>query len=122
MKGDLTIRLDQDGASMACFYNHLVPRWPEDEAEEGNNSPSRNTMPNTNASCVLKVDAFKLSACLQWQHYSPQQQEWQLPVTSCLLGMVSNEMLVLHILLKPDTAGFITYYLPVHYLRDEDMV
>ena len=121
MKGDLTIRLDQDGASMACFYNSLIPRWPEDEPDEGG-GPSRFITPNSNASCVLKVDAFKLSACLQWQHHNPHQQEWQLPVTSCLLGMVCNEMLVLHILLKPETAGFITYYLPVHYLREEDML
>jgi hypothetical protein len=124
MKGDLTIRLDHDGASMACFYNHLIPRWPEDEPEESNDGSPRTAsrMPDANASCTVKVDAHKLSACLQWQHHSPQQQEWQLPVTSCLLGMVSNEMLVLHILLKPDTVGFFTYYLPVHFLRDEDML
>ena len=33
MKGDLTIRLDQDGASMACFYNHLRPRWQVEQDE-----------------------------------------------------------------------------------------
>jgi HUS1 checkpoint protein len=131
MKGDLTIRLDHDGASMACFYNHLIPRWPEDEVlDESNNhhensdgglaTRNNNTMPDSNASCTVKVDVYKLSACLQWQHHSPQQQQWQLPVTSCLLGMVSNEMLVLHVLLKPDTVGFFTYYLPVHFLRDDD--
>ena len=111
MKGDLTIRLDHDGASMACFYNQLVPRWPEEE-----DGPS---MPDTNTACTVKVDAHKLSACLQWQH---QQQEWILPVTSCLLGMVSNEMLVLHVLLKPEQIGFFTYYLPVHFLREEDLL
>ena len=120
MKGDLTIQLDNNGASMACFYNSLVPRWPEeDHPDEGMMGSS---MP-TNASCTCKVDAYKLSACLQWQHSNAQQQEWQLPVTSCLLGMVSNEMLVLHILLKPERLGFFTYYLPVLFLRDdEDML
>jgi len=121
MKGDLTIRLDHDGASMACFYNGLIPRWPEDELENNDGSISQtNTMPDSSASCTVKVDVYKLSQCLQWQHHSPQQQQWQLPVTSCLLGMVSNEMLVLHVLLKPDTVGFFTYYLPVHFLRDDD--
>ena len=108
MKGDLTIRLDHDGASVACFYNHLVPRWPEDEDDMHNST--------TSSSCVVKVDAHKLSACLQWQ------QQWILPVTSCLLGMVSNEMLVLHVLLKPEQVGFFTYYLPVHFLREEDLM
>ena len=125
MKGDLTIRLDHDGASMACFYNNLVPRWPEDENEnenENEHQSTNNNMPNTKTSCIVKVDAYKLSACLQWQHYSAQQQEWILPVTSCLLGMVSNEMLVLHVLLKPDQVGFFTYYLPVHFLQEEDLV
>jgi hypothetical protein len=42
-------------------------------------------------------------------------------VTSCLLGMVQNEMLVLHVLLSPEQVGFFTYYLPVHFLHDEDM-
>ena len=116
MKGDLTIRLDHDGASMACFYNQLVPRWPEEEA----NDPS--SMPDTRSACVVKVDSHKLSSCLQWQLHTAQQQEWILPVTSCLLGMVSNEMLVLHVLLKPEQIGFFTYYLPVHFLREEDLL
>lgn len=117
MKGDLTIRIDQDGASMACFYNHLIPRWPEEESDDGGIT---RRLPDKTASCTVKVDAYKLSACLQWQHPSAQQQEWQLPVTSCLLGMVSNEMVVLHVLLKPDTVGFFTYYLPVHFLREDE--
>ena len=122
MKGDLIIRLDHDGASMACFYNHLIPRWHEEEEEnrdEGGNAAAR-TIPNANASCIVKVDAQKLSTCLQWQQQSAQQQQWLLPLTSCLLGMVHNEMLVLHVLLLPEHVGFFTYYLPVHFLHDED--
>jgi len=117
MKGDLTIRLDHDGASMACFYNNLIPRWPEEEQE--NNNP-RNIL-DVNASCLVKVDAHKLSTCLQWQQQRAHHQQLHLPVTSCLLGLVSNEMLVLHILLKPDQVGFFTYYLPVHFIHEEDM-
>lgn len=120
MKGDLTIRLDHDCASMACFYNHLVPRWPDEDPDDDNDATTTQRMPDTNASCTVKVDAHKLSTCLQWQQQTPQQQQWQLPVTSCLLGLVANEMLVLHILLKPDRVGFFTYYLPVHFLHDDD--
>lgn len=118
MKGDLTIRLDHDGASMACFYNNLVPRWPDEDREDDAMTTQR--MPDANASCTVKVDAHKLSTCLQWQQQTAHQQQWQLPVTSCLLGLVANEMLVLHILLKPDRVGFFTYYLPVHFLHEEE--
>jgi hypothetical protein len=117
MKGDLTIRIDHDGASMACFYNGLIPRWQDDDDVNENASSSSNTrqMFNANTSCILKVDTNKLSTCLQWQQN-------QLPMTSCLLGMVYNEMLVLHVLLAPEQVGFFTYYLPVHFLQeDEDM-
>lgn len=76
MKGDLTIRVDQEGASLACFYNKLIPRWQD---EDGNDTAP----PNVHASCILKVDAHKLSTCLQWQ-------QSQLPMTSCFLGMVYN--------------------------------
>merc|ERR1712232_638759 len=127
MRGDLIIRLDHDGASMACFYNHLIPRWHEEEegnhGEGGNDNGSYDgarTIPNANASCIVKVDAQKLSTCLQWQQQNSQQQQWLLPLTSCLLGMVQNEMLVLHVLLLPEHVGFFTYYLPVHFLHDED--
>lgn len=109
MNGELTIRLDHDGASMACFYHNLVPRWQEED--EGQDQDLEKN--NVNSSCRLKVDAHKLSTCLQWQQH-------QLPMTSCLLGMVYNEMLVLHILLHPEQVGFFTYYLPVHFLQEED--
>mmetsp|Transcript_54161 Transcript_54161/g.60558 ORF Transcript_54161/g.60558 Transcript_54161/m.60558 type:complete len:337 (+) Transcript_54161:147-1157(+) len=117
MKGDLTIRLDHDGASMACFYNQLIPRWQEEDEE--NVESGTTTVPNANASCIVKVDSHKLSTCLQWQQQTAQQQQWQLPVTSCLLGMVQNEMLVLHVLLMPEQVGFLTYYLPVHFLHED---
>ena len=108
MKGDLSIRIDQDGASVACFYNHLIPRWPQEDEEDLSSSLK-------SSSCILKVDAHKLSTCLQWQ-------QQQLPMTSCLLGMVYNEMLVLHVLLSPAELGFFTYYVPVHFLQEEDLV
>jgi hypothetical protein len=103
MKGDLTVRLDHEGASLACFYNHLNPRW--DDSEEA---------PSVDSSCVLKVDAAKLAQCLQWQ-------QSYLATTSCLLGMVHNEMLVLHVLLHPEQIGFFTYYLPVYFMQEDEL-
>lgn len=120
MKGDLTIRLDQDGASLACFYSHLIPRWQDDDEPGGNGLPST----NPNASCILKVDSNKLATCLQWQPTSAisssSYSSSSFPLTSCLLGMVHNQMLVLHVLLHPEQAGFFTYYLPVHFLQHEE--
>mmetsp|Transcript_23440 Transcript_23440/g.55541 ORF Transcript_23440/g.55541 Transcript_23440/m.55541 type:complete len:380 (-) Transcript_23440:240-1379(-) len=117
MKGELTVRLDNDGASMACFYHNLIPRW-DDEEEENidivvNDDVGGNGRRNPNVVCRLKVDAHRLSTCLQWQQH-------QLPMTSCMLGMVENEMLVLHVLLYPEQMGFFTYYLPVQLLEEED--
>jgi hypothetical protein len=102
MKGDLTVRLNHEGASLACFYSNLVPRWDDDEEA-----------PDPDSHCIIKVDAGKLSTCLQWQ-------QSQLQVSSCLLGMVHNEMLILHILLHPDQIGFFTYYIPVYFMHDDD--
>ena len=115
MKGELTVRLDNDGASMACFYHNLIPRWNDDEEEENvDDSIGRNGgRRDPNVVCRLKVDAYRLSTCLQWQQH-------QLPMTSCMVGMVENEMLVLHILLYPEQMGFFTYYLPVQLLEEED--
>jgi hypothetical protein len=102
MKGDLTVRLNHEGASLSCFYSNLVPRWDDDE-----------DAPDPDSHCIIKVDAGKLSTCLQWQ-------QSQLQVSSCLLGMVHNEMLILHILLHPDQVGFFTYYIPVYFMHDDD--
>lgn len=110
MKGDLTVRLDHDSASLACFYQNLQPRWDEPEDSQESGQPAI----EPESSCILKVDGTKLSQCLQWQ-------QSQLGVASCLMAMVYNEMLVLHVMLQPESFGFFTYYLPVHFLTEEDM-
>ena len=33
--------------------------------------------------------------------------------------MIENEMLVLHVLLNPGDLGFLTYYVPVHYISGD---
>jgi HUS1 checkpoint protein len=115
MNGDLTIRIDQDGASLACFYNHLIPRWSEGQRDDQEGDGRDNKQNSAASSCVLKLDAQNLSTCLQWQQH-------QFPVTSCLLGMVYNEMLVLHVLTCPEQVGFFTYYLPACFLQEEDLI
>ena len=117
MKGNLTIRLDHEGASLACFYHQLVPRWDDDD-DTGNDEDGGMKERDINSHCTLKVDSHKLWTCLQWQ----QPNSASSFVSSCLLGMVENEMLVMHIVLHPPSIGFFTYYIPVHFLReDEDL-
>jgi hypothetical protein len=102
MAGDLTLRIDNDGASIRTFFSKLTPH------SEGTKTH------DDDATCILKVDTKKLSACLQWQATMSKH------VSSARLCMVENEMLVLHVLLKPLQVGFFTYYVPVHFLSSDD--
>jgi HUS1 checkpoint protein len=102
MAGDLTLRVDNDGASIRTFFSKLEPH------NEGTKTKDED------ATAILKVDTKKLSACLQWQATMSRL------VSSALLCMVENEMLVLHVLLSPADVGFFTYYVPVHFLSGDD--
>jgi len=116
MKGDMTVRLENDGVSLACFYHNLQPRWEEEDSSPDDDHDEHTPPPITaDSSCILKVDATKLSHCLQWQ-------QSHLGITNCLIAMVHNEMLVLHVLLDPEQYGFFTYYLPVYCLTEEDLL
>jgi hypothetical protein len=119
MTGELTVSLDSDGASIRTFLSKLHPR-PED------------CKPGVEECCV-KVDTKKLAASLQWQtgsgggghggggnngsHFShSNNNNNHALVSSTLLCLVPNEMLILHAILQPASVGFFTYYVPVHYL------
>lgn len=139
MDGELTLRIDGDGASIRTFYGKLIPRFEdleEDESgddegesdqEEGDQEndgiPSsssarkRRRRSKKTKTCTLKVDSRKLSACLQWQGTMLLGRS----VGSAVLCMVKNEMLCLHCMLNPGTVGFFTYYVPVHYLSPDQM-
>lgn len=115
MAGELTLRIDSDGSSIRTFFSKLLPRFEdtkssqdEDAAAENNNNPAL-------AKCCLKVDTKKLSTCLQWQSTMSKA------VSSALLCMVENEMLVVHVLLNPASVGFFTYYVPVHFLSAAEL-
>ena len=101
MTGELRLRIDNDGASIRTFFSKLLPRFED----------CKSSQPDT--SCVLKVDTKKLSTCLQWQATMSKS------VSSALLCMVENEMLVMHVLLNPPSAGFFTYYCPTHFLSSD---
>jgi HUS1 checkpoint protein len=121
MTGELTLSLDSDGASIRTFLSKLHPR-PED------------CKPGVNECCV-RVDTKKLSACLQWSanssggsggggnggghsNYHSSSSNNAL-VSSTLLCLVQNEMLIVHAILQPASVGFFTYYVPVHYLSED---
>jgi len=98
MNGELTIHMNNEGASIRAFFNQLIPR--KENCKEGTTD------------CSVKVDTKKLTASLSWQ------QQTAL-VSSCLLCLVENEMLVLHMPLHPASVGFFTYYVPVHFLSHD---
>ena len=138
MDGELTLRIDGDGASIRTFYGKLIPRFEdleedggsedEDESDHdndndnddhpsGDNGNKRRRKAKKAKTCTLKVDSRKLSACLQWQGTLLLGRS----VGSAVLCMVKNEMLCLHCMLNPGTVGFFTYYVPVHYLSPDQM-
>jgi len=113
--GDLTVSIDSDGASIRTFYNNLPVRL--EDCKQNRQLGSQPDHPAA-TSCTVKVDTKKLWASLQWQ-----QQPLLGWISSALLCLVENEMLVVHAVLHPPSVGFFTYYVPVHFLpkdiRDE---
>lgn len=90
----------------------------------GSNSQNRQSNPsqhttrssmsnNEPVKCKVKVDTKKMHASLHWQGtLSPRE------VSSAVLCMWENEMLVLDVTLNPEVGRFM-YYVPVHYLSDD---
>ena len=109
MAGELTLRIDGDGASIRTFYGNLIPRFEDCKTTQDQNPPAK---------VIMKVDSKKLNACLQWQN---SMAIGRGAASSAVLCMVENEMLVLHVSLNPGTIGFFTYYVPVHYISSEDI-
>jgi hypothetical protein len=97
-RGELTISLDSDGASIRAFFNNLVAH---DNVSKSNEAR-------------VKVDTKKLCTCLQWQ------QSPQFPVSRAVMCLVENELLLVHVDLHPPSVGLQTYYIPIHYLPKED--
>lgn len=66
--------------------------------------------------CTVKVDSKKLHASLHWQATLGIRD-----VSSAVLCMWENEMLVLDVTLNPEIGRFM-YYIPVHYVSSTDDV
>jgi len=108
MKGDLSLRIDRDGASIRTFFSKLIPRF-----EEWKEST---TADNKFAYCTAKVDSKKFHASLHWQSVMSMNRF----VSSALLCMVKNEILDLHVLLNSTKLGFFTFYTPVYFISNDD--
>lgn len=104
MSGELVLRIDNDAVSIRTFYDKLIPRVDE-ESTQSQVDP---------AHCTLKVDSKKLLASLQWQSSMSKGS-----VTSYIICMIENEMMVVHVVLNPEDVGFFTYYIPVHFLSPD---
>lgn len=115
--GELILSCHNEGASIRTFFGKLIPRLEGCRESESENQGDSNTNTNATTVCRLKVDTKKLVACLQWQ------QSTLLPnISNCLLCFIENEMLVLHVTLNPSQLGFMTYYLPVHFLSPDEIM
>lgn len=108
MKGELVLRVENDSVSIKTFYDKLIPRI-DDQSEKMQSQES--------ARCTLKVDSKKLLASLQWQSAMTRGS-----VSSYIICMIENEMMVVHVVLNPEELGFVTYYIPVHYISHDDMM
>ncbi len=104
MSGELFLRIDNDAVSIRTFYDKLIPRIDEDSAQS-QADPAR---------CTLKIDSKKLLASLQWQSSMAKGS-----VSSYIICMIENEMLVVHVVLNPEDVGFFTYYIPAHFLSPD---
>jgi HUS1 checkpoint protein len=121
-KGELTISAHTDGASIQTYFSKFVPRFDSNANESSSPAPQNASILNKTAR--IKLDTKKLAASLQWQHpQHPSSSSSTNPnhqlVSSALLCLMENEMVVVHVNLYPMNVGFITYYVPVHYLSND---
>jgi HUS1 checkpoint protein len=136
--GELCLFVDGNGASTRVYFNKLVPRFEETKAQQqaqsNNETDDENPEPasrppptsatTTNTACTLKVDSKTLQSCLAWQStlFGGGGGDKLYGVSSAILCMVDQEMLVIHVLFHPRALGFFTYYVPVMYMSPEDEV
>jgi hypothetical protein len=116
MKGLLSLRIDGDGASIRTTFTKLVPIHEDCKSQQDATSqtqpPSQDQQQHAN--CTVKVDSKKLHASLHWQGTLNMIRD----VSTAVLCMWENEMLVLDVTLNPDIGRFM-YYVPVHYISND---
>ena len=127
-KGELTISAHTDGASIQTYFSKFVPRFDSNDDHEndhtGSPAPPPRNASHMNRTARIKVDTKKLAASLQWQHQptsssSSSNSNSNQMVSTALLCLIENEMVVVHVNLYPMNVGFFTYYVPVHYLSND---
>ena len=135
MKGLLSLRIDGDGASIRTTFTNLIPihedcksqndittatpQDPSQHQQSTNQSQSQQSQTQDETqqqytNCTVKVDSKKLYASLHWQGTLNITRD----VSTAVLCMWENEMLVLDVTLNPDIGRFM-YYVPVHYLSSD---
>jgi len=112
MAGILTLRTDGEGSSIRTTYNKLTPLHQDVKtSEDGSFSQNKNN--GEPVICNLKLDTKKLHACLHWQGTL-----YNRDLSSAVLCMWENEMLVMDVTLNPEIGRFM-YYIPVHFLSED---
>ena len=120
MKGLLALRVDGDGASIRTTFTKLIPihedckTQQEENNNDNNNNIDQNNTQESQKCCTVKVDSKKLYASLHWQATLNLVRD----ISTAVLCMWENEMLVLDVTLNPDIGRFM-YYVPVHYLSSD---
>jgi len=115
MAGILTLRIDSDGASIRTSFNKLIPIHEDCKSSQSQSQSPSQSQTTEPARCTVKVDSKKLHASLHWQATLGVRD-----VSSAVLCMWENEMLVLDVTLNPEIGRFM-YYVPVHYVSSDDL-
>jgi len=136
-KGILTLRINSDGASIRTSFNKLIPIHEDCKSTQQSQSQSQLSQHNLEAEgngtsqaqsdtgqeyqaqapveneverCTVKVDSRKLHTSLHWQ-----QSLGIRDVSTAVLCLWENEMLVLDVTLNPEIGRFM-YYVPCQYM------
>jgi hypothetical protein len=107
MDGILSLRIESDSSSIQTSYNKLTPILEDCKQSQDSQNNEKTTF-------TVKMDTKKLHASLHWQHTLSMMRD----VSSAIICMWENEMLVLDVTLNPELGRFM-YYVPVHYMSDD---
>ena len=114
MEGIITLRIEGDGSSIRTTYNKLIPIHHDAKSSQDDGSiPQNENHSGSSGTCKIKVDTKKLHACLHWQGTLSSRD-----LSSAVICMWENEMLVLDVTLNPEIGRFM-YYIPVHFISEE---
>ena len=114
MNGFLNLSIQGDGTKITTTFNNLIPIHEDCKSQEGNTNNNNNDETQTIQQCTVKLDSKKLYASLHWQATLNMARD----VSTAVLCMWENEMLVLDVTLNPEIGRFM-YYVPVHFISDD---